>query len=110
MSQTADKISIVFRADEDQALFQRLRARVADERGVDPTDLPNTDVLRHVARNYLLAGDVYALDDDKRLEDVRELVARDHNMEPEAVTSKAALLQACAGYAGYQRVDDWLEA
>jgi len=98
-----DRIDIAVYKDADKRRFQEAHARLADRRGVEEGEIPRTEVLTHLLDTCQFTR----LEDDKRIQQAREVVANDHDVAPEDV-SLADLLKITAGaYTGFQQTSDW---
>lgn len=77
------------------------------EQRLDDEEPPETEQIAHIADTYLQQSRFSRLADDQRIIEARQVVAKDHGMEPSEI-SLAELLKITAGaYCGYQRTNDW---
>ncbi|MCU4718382.1 hypothetical protein [Halapricum hydrolyticum] len=67
------------------------------------TDLSQSDLLDRLIESYQLRR----LREDKRIQEAREAVAKDHGVDPEEVSLRGLLKTTAGAYVGYQTTDDW---
>jgi hypothetical protein len=77
------------------------------ERFKDVQESLDTDTQTDALDRLIEAYQFRRLEDDKRIQEARQVVAQDHSVEPEDV-SLACLLKVTAGaYTGFAQTDDW---
>lgn len=101
MSEYPDKKSVqVYKDSHVQLLVDSLAAA---ERRVEANDPAVTDQMAHIAQSYLEQSETT----DRRIEEARKVVARDHGMAPEELSDTALLKVTAGAYCGYQQTSDW---
>jgi len=103
--QYPDKKGIHLYQEQHVEAVQRALEAAGDQ--MDSDDSPETERITHIARSYIERSQFDRLADDMRVQEARQVVAKDHNMTPDDV-SLVELLKITAGaYCGYQQTSDW---
>jgi hypothetical protein len=105
-SKLPEKIGVNVTRAEDIEQFREIRQHIADKRDCSVDDVARTDVLRALMQQYQFQR----LEQDARVQEAKEHVAQDHNVDPEDISLACLLKHACAAYNGWQQTNDWLDA
>lgn len=105
MSQTQDrKVLNLYQDSHIQAMESAMNEAGQALEKDNPTD---TEKVAHIARTYAESRQFRRLEEDKRIQEAIEVVAKDHSVSKDDV-SLAELLKITTGaYCGYQQTSDW---
>lgn len=100
--------SVTLSRDEHINLIEEALAQAGEE--MDRKNPPETERAAFIAKKFLEnvgENELERLNGDMRIEEARQVVARDHNMNPENVSLENLLKITAGAYCGYQQTSDW---
>jgi hypothetical protein len=103
-SELPGSIGVNVTRTEDIEQFREIQRHIAEKRDCSTDDVPRTDVLRALMRQYQF----HRLEEDQRIKEARHAVASDHNLNMDDVTLRSLLKITAGAYCGYRQTDDWL--
>jgi|GEM_PF-4187073 len=102
-----ERLGLQLRQESDKRKWAELRDAVARDRGVDPDTLSRPEIMVEAAETYVEHRQFAKLREDKRVREVVEHVADDHDVDPDDVSLVSAFKIAAGAYNGFELADDW---